>query len=246
MTLPNAQMDDRGGRMFHNLVDSTPRQRPSRLRIVMLQVAIAVHVLVLLAIVVNDYFEVPPIPEPQLAVSFAQMAPPPPPPPPAAPKPAEPKTQPEVEPPTEMTEPVEVPEQVNTDAVASEDSAGTGVEGGVEGGVAGGIEGGVPGGMSEVFRLGGPATAPQVIDDIKPVYPRLALAARIQGVVILEALIGSDGQVRDVKVLRGLSMGCTEAAVEAVKKRRYRPGMLEGQPVEFALTVTVQFKLGSS
>jgi protein TonB len=48
-----------------------------------------------------------------------------------------------------------------------------------------------------------------------------------------------------VKVLRGLGMGCTEAAVDAVKKRRYKPGMLDGHPVEFALTVTVQFKLGS-
>jgi protein TonB len=108
------------------------------------------------------------------------------------------------------------------------------------------MEGGVVGGAPEVFRLGGPATAPQVIDDVKPVYPRLALAARLEGVVILEALIGRDGAVRDVKVLRGMSMGLTEAAVEAVKKRRYRPGMLEGQPVEFALTVTVQFRVGSS
>jgi hypothetical protein len=43
-----------------------------------------------------------------------------------------------------------------------------------------------------------------------------------------------------------MSMGLTEAAVDAVKKRRYKPGMLEGQPVEFALTVTVQFRVGSS
>jgi len=80
---------------------------------------------------------------------------------------------------------------------------------------------------------------------VKPTYPRLALAAHMEGTVILEALIGQDGSVHDVKVLRGLGMGLTESAVTAVKKRRYKPGMLQGQPVEFALTVTVQFKLGS-
>jgi protein TonB len=245
MAEPHAQRVESDQRMFGNLVDSTPRQRPSRRRILTLQLAVAAHLLVLAAIVVNDYFKVPPIPEPQLAVSFAQMAPPPPPPPPAAPKPAPKQPEPEVEPPTEMTEPLEVPEEIASEPIVG-DTTGTGVEGGVAGGVEGGVEGGVPGGATEVFRLGGPATPPQVIDDVKPTYPRLALAARLEGVVILEALIGRDGTVRDVKVLRGMSMGCTEAAVDAVKKRRYKPGMLEGQPVEFALTVTVQFRLSSS
>ena len=238
MAMPKVQMTDNEERMFGNLVESAPSQRPSRRRVLALQAAIAAHVLVLLAVIVKDYFDVPAIPEPQLAVSFAQMAPPPPP-PPAAPKPKQP--EPEVTPPTEMTEPVEVPEEVSQEPAPADSTAGEGVDGGVEGGVAGGVVGSE--GTSEVFRLGGPATAPVIIDDIKPTYPRLALAARLEGVVILEALIGRDGNVRDVKVLRGMSMGLTEAAVAAVKKRRYRPGLLNGEPVEFALTVTVQFKV---
>ena len=238
MAMPKVQMTDNEERMFGNLVESAPTQRPSRRRVLALQAAIAAHVLVLLVVIVKDYFDVPAIPEPQLAVSFAQMAPPPPP-PPAAPKPKQ--VEPEVTPPTEMTEPVEVPEEVSQEPTPADSTAGEGVEGGVEGGVAGGVVGSE--GTSEVFRLGGPATAPVIIDDIKPTYPRLALAARLEGVVILEALIGRDGNVRDVKVLRGMSMGLTEAAVAAVKKRRYRPGLLNGEPVEFALTVTVQFKV---
>ncbi len=238
MAMPKVQMSDNEERMFGNLVESTPTQRPSRRRVLALQAAIAVHVIALLVVVVKDYFDVPAIPEPQLAVSFAQMAPPPPP-PPAAPKPK--PTEPEVTPPTEMTEPVEVPEEVSQEPSPADSSAGEGVEGGVEGGVAGGVVGSE--GTSEVFRLGGPATAPVIIDDVKPQYPRLALAARLEGVVILEALIGRDGNVRDVKVLRGMSMGLTEAAVAAVKQRRYKPGLLNGEPVEFALTVTVQFKV---
>lgn len=238
MAMPKEQMTDNEERMFGNLVESAPTQRPSRRRVLALQAAIAAHVLVLLVVIVKDYFNVPAIPEPQLAVSFAQMAPPPPP-PPAAPKPKQ--AEPEVTPPTEMTEPVEVPEEVSQEPTPADSTAGEGVEGGVEGGVVGGVVGSE--GTSEVFRLGGPATAPVIIDDIKPTYPRLALAARLEGVVILEALIGRDGNVRDVKVLRGMSMGLTEAAVAAVKKRRYRPGLLNGEPVEFALTVTVQFKV---
>lgn len=238
MAMPKVQMTDNEERMFGNLVESAPTQRPSRRRVLALQAAIAAHVLVLLIVIVKDYFDVPAIPEPQLAVSFAQMAPPPPP-PPAAPKPKAP--EPEVTPPTEMTEPVEVPEEVSQEPSPADSTAGEGVEGGVEGGIAGGVVGSE--GTSEVFRLGGPATAPVIIDDVKPQYPRLALAARLEGVVILEALIGRDGNVRDVKVLRGMSMGLTEAAVAAVKQRRYKPGLLNGEPVEFALTVTVQFKV---
>jgi protein TonB len=142
-----------------------------------------------------------------------------------------------------MTEPVEVPEEVSAEPNLADSTSGEGVEGGVEGGIEGGVVGSE--GTSEVFRLGGPATAPVIIDDVKPQYPRLALAARLEGVVILEAFISRDGTVRDVKVLRGMSMGLTEAAVAAVKKRRYKPGLLNGEPVEFALTVTVQFKVSN-
>ncbi len=81
------------------------------------------------------------------------------------------------------------------------------------------------------------------ISQPKPQYPALAAASHYTGVVILEAVIATDGSVRDVKVLRGLGMGLTEAAVDAVKQWRYKPAMLEGVPVQFALTVTVNFKL---
>lgn len=96
---------------------------------------------------------------------------------------------------------------------------------------------------AEVYRVGGPASEPVLLHRVDPEYPRPAASARAQGVVILEAVIRRDGTVGDVKPRRELSMGLTEAASAAVKQWRYKPAMMDGIPVEFALTVTVVFKL---
>jgi len=76
-----------------------------------------------------------------------------------------------------------------------------------------------------------------------PVYTEEARKARVQGVVILKTVIDTAGVVRDVEVLRGLPMGLTEAAVEAVEQWRYEPAKRDGRPVPVYLTVTVQFSL---
>ena len=76
-----------------------------------------------------------------------------------------------------------------------------------------------------------------------PEYTEIARRARIQGVVILEAVIEVDGSVRDVTVLRGLPMGLSEAAVRAVEGWRYRPALLSDQPVAVILSVSVDFRL---
>src|SRR5262245_52152325 len=108
MTTRRVEVEESGERMFGSLVESK-HERRSGWRLVALQIAIAVHMLVLCVIMVKDYFEVPIIQEPPLRVSFAQVAPPPPP-PPAPPKPAAPKPEPEIEvpPPEQMLEPVEM------------------------------------------------------------------------------------------------------------------------------------------
>jgi protein TonB len=78
---------------------------------------------------------------------------------------------------------------------------------------------------------------------IPPEYPELARRARLGGVVILEATIDRDGQVKDVNILRGLGLGLDEAAVKAVEQWMYTPTFYNGRPVEVLLTVTVQFQL---
>ena len=75
-----------------------------------------------------------------------------------------------------------------------------------------------------------------------PVYPQIAQTAKIQGVVILEAIIGKDGTVRDVKVLRSVPL-LDQAAIEAVRQWRYSPTLLNNVPVEVVMTVTVNFTL---
>lgn len=93
------------------------------------------------------------------------------------------------------------------------------------------------------IRVGGQIKEPRKTREVKPLYPEIARKARIEGVVILEITVSKQGKVRDVKVLRGLAMGLTEAAVEAVKQWEYEPSTLNGRPVEVLVTVTVRFNL---
>ena len=83
---------------------------------------------------------------------------------------------------------------------------------------------------------------PRKIANVEPVYPNVARAARIQGVVILEATIDARGRVVDVRVLRSVP-ALDEAAIEAVRRWIYTPTLLNGVPVPIVMTVTVNFKL---
>ncbi len=91
-------------------------------------------------------------------------------------------------------------------------------------------------------RVGGEIREPRKIKNVNPVYPELAKRARQQGVVILECTISAEGNVTDVKVLRGQGM-LDQAAVDAVRKWVYEPTLLNGIPVPVVMTVTVNFRL---
>jgi protein TonB len=93
------------------------------------------------------------------------------------------------------------------------------------------------------FVVGGNITEPVKLSGPNPVYPEAARRARIQGVVVLECIIGKNGVVREATVLRGLPLGLTEAAVDAVKKWRFEPSTLNGKPVEVLYILTVRFNL---
>ncbi|MEM7247932.1 MAG: TonB family protein [Acidobacteriota bacterium] len=85
---------------------------------------------------------------------------------------------------------------------------------------------------------------PKIIKEPQPRYPDLAKRAGLEGTVIVQALIGKDGKVKRAKLLKGLGrFGIDEAAIDAVERRIYEPGRLEGKPVEVLSTVRVQFKL---
>ena len=98
-----------------------------------------------------------------------------------------------------------------------------------------------PGGLQPV-RVGGQIKAPTQIKKVQPVYPADAQAAKVQGVVIMEAIIGVDGRVADARVLRSVPL-LDQAAVDAVKQWEYTPTLLNGVPTPVIMTVTVTFSL---
>jgi protein TonB len=227
-------------------------------KVISLPVSIILHVLVLGAVLGASIWFVEDVPEPPIPVTFyAAAPPPPPPPPPAAPKPAAPKPEtPKPIPvkPTEMTAPTIIPETVPVPLAAPEEDLpeGEGVEGGVEGGVPGGVPGGVLGGVpggtgpgvgDEPLRVGGEVKAPQLINKVEPSYPEAARKARMEGVVILEAIITAAGSVEDVRVLKSVNPLLDAAAQRAVQAWKYRPATLNGRAVRVYLTVTVTFNL---
>ncbi len=83
---------------------------------------------------------------------------------------------------------------------------------------------------------------PKKIKHVKPVYPQIAQTAKVQGIVIIEATIGKDGSVKDAKVLRSVAL-LDQAALDAVRQWKFTPTLLNGEPVEVIMTVTVNFTL---
>lgn len=84
-----------------------------------------------------------------------------------------------------------------------------------------------------------------LIRQVRPQYPALARSARIQGTVILQAMIGKDGSIEKVRLLSGHPL-LVQAAVEAVRQWRYRPYLLNNEPVEVDTTIQVNFTLGGA
>ena len=126
----------------------------------------------------------------------------------------------------------------------------------------GGIPGGVVGGLLESriipppppaplpqpvvppapVRVGGAITAPALLSRVAPEYPSIAVNAKVQGIVILEAIVDREGRVEDVKVLRSVTL-LDAAAIAAVRQWRYSPLLLNGKAERFVLTVSVSFSL---
>jgi protein TonB len=274
------------GRFFEQLLESN-WQKGKRKRNMTLPVSIAVHVVVLIAVIVVPLMSWGELPDPDKGAvrAFfveAAPAPPPPPPPPAPPKAAALKPRVErpvvkVQTPTEVpkfTAPIETPPKIEDPGVdlggsdlgvAGGEVGGVqgGVVGGVQGGVEGGVVGGVLGGVPEPaalpppppppttqpaapkgpVRVGGQIKEPSKVRNVPPSYPDIAKQARVQGVVVLEAVISPSGAVTNVRVLKGVPL-LNDAAADAVRQWRYTPTMLNGQPVSVVMTVTVNFRLG--
>jgi protein TonB len=91
--------------------------------------------------------------------------------------------------------------------------------------------------------VGGEVKKPEPIYQPQPRYTETARKARVQGTVVLRAVIDEHGNVTDLKVLRGQPMGLDQAALDAVRMWRFKPATLHGQPVKVYFTLTVNFQL---
>lgn len=198
----------------------------------------------------------PEVPTMMAFVAEAPAPPPPPPPPPAAAtNPTPPQTQPA---PAPDAAPVESPSTIQPERPIDVGDIG-GVPGGVEGGIPGGVPGGVVGGLlSEIappppppaprppstpIRVGGNIKPPELTRRVEPIYPNAAVQARMRGVVILEAMVTTDGRVVEVKVLRSANLLLDAAAIAAVRQWQYQPLILNGVPQPFVLTVVLTFNI---
>jgi protein TonB len=90
--------------------------------------------------------------------------------------------------------------------------------------------------------VGGNVQSSKLIQRVEPSYPELAKRARIQGIVLLQVTVGEAGNVTDIKVIRGHPL-LNDGAVAAVRKWKYSPTLLNGEPVPVIATVTVNFIL---
>ena len=91
--------------------------------------------------------------------------------------------------------------------------------------------------------VGGDVQPPEKVHSPQPQYTEIARKARVQGVVIVQAIIDKEGNVTNVKVLKGLSMGLDDEAVKAIKKWKFKPATLNGKPVDVYYNLTVNFRL---
>jgi len=197
-----------------------------------------------------------------LTFLVAPPPPPPPPPPPTAMAQVVRQNQTDLLTGGQLRTPSRIPENVQMiheeEAPPPMPSMG-GVVGGVPGGIPGGQLGGVIGGIvsqtsslaaipklalaqPKRVRISQGVTKGLLIQRIEPKYPPLALAAHIWGQVVLKAIISKQGEIKELQLVSGHPM-LVPAAIEAVTQWRYRPYLLNGEPVEVESTVTVTFQL---
>ena len=111
-----------------------------------------------------------------------------------------------------------------------------------------GVPGGVPGASgtgeapSKPVPVGGDVRPPTKLRHVNAAYPEIARAARVQGKVVLECVIGTDGRVTDIRVIRGQPL-LDAAAVAAVQQWVYAPTRLNGRAVAVLMTVTIDFRI---
>jgi protein TonB len=244
--------------MFDDLVISSAQpKRTNSVWTVALSTIIQIGIVIVMILIPLIYTEA--LPKQMLTTFLVAPAPPPPPPPPPA------AVQRVVKPVArlihngQMMAPTVIPKRVEMikEEELPPDIGNVGVVGGVPGGIAGGSAGGVLGGIiggagsgpppppkpKAPLRIGGNVMAASLIRKVDPIYPPIAKTAHISGTVVLHAIIGKDGSVQDLQYVSGPPL-LMKSALDAIRQWRYKPTMLNGEPVEVDTTISVVFSLG--
>jgi TonB family protein len=215
-----------------------------------LPLSIATHVIVCALVLIVPFTTSELLPMPQTVGAFyADPELPEAPPPPAAPAPA--ASLASAQPLSSSAAPIDAPEGIADEPAVPPGPPSAGVVGGI-GSIGETLGAGVvhipaapappPAPRPEAVRPGGVIKYPAKVHHVPPVYPRIAQEAKVSGMVILEAIIGTDGRVQDVRIVRSKAL-LDQAAIDAVKQWRFTPTLLNGGPVPVILTVTVNFQL---
>src|SRR5579859_5613992 len=244
--------------MFEEMVvSSQTNKKTNKPWTVALSMAIQCALLGILILIPLIYTEA--LPKAMLSTMLvAPPPPPPPPPPPAVEKIIKVKPQVHLMQNNQLVQPRIIPKETKIIKEEAEAPDAIGMTGGVPGGVAGGSMGGVLGGViggagggpappkPNVTRIrqGGAVTQASLINRVQPVYPPLARQTRVSGTVRLHAIISKEGVVTQLEVLSGHPL-LVQSALDAVRQWRYRPTLLNGEPVEVDTTIDVIFSLNS-
>jgi periplasmic protein TonB len=237
--------------MFDQLVESTNKKTTHKVWTVWLSALIQALILGVLILIPLIYTSA--LPSAMMTTFLVAPPPPPPPPPPAAV--VHVKPQPKFIQQGKLVAPTVIPKKIQMIKEEAQPDVGMtggvpgGVPGGSAGGVLGGIIGGAPGGLPpppkpvERLRIGGNVMAANIIHKVDPVYPQIAKTAHISGTVVLHAIIAKDGTIQELQFVSGPPL-LMRAAMDAVKQWRYKPTLLNTQPVQVDTTITVIFNLG--
>jgi protein TonB len=261
--------DDPAGDLFRTSLVVSERHPRTRRQRTGDRISLAAHVLIVVLVIFVPIFMPEELPDQgdRRVVFFDPPPPPPPPLPRGSPlqqqqaKPETPKPVTETKPKPEFTAPIETPQpqetaQIQPDAgVRPEDQFGSatgsdfgdplGMEEGVEGGVVGGVPGGVLGGV-----LGGTGTgpvldydtAPRPIKITRPQYPQEAFVKKIEGTVVVEILIDSQGRVVRARVIQSVPL-LDAAALQTVYQWVFQPAVKHGRPVPTIAHAPVAFRI---
>jgi len=208
---------------------------------------IALGIMILIPLIYTEA-----LPKGQLTTFLVAPPPPPPPPPPAAATPVHKVVEVNDQ---VLRQPTKIPQKVAIIKDEEPAPANAGVMGGVPGGVPGGSMGGVIGGIIgsarnnlptvsvDRVRVSSGVASGNLINKVQPTYPPIARTNRIAGQVVLHALISKSGKIENLQVVSGHPM-LTQSAIEAVRQWKYKPYLLNGEPVEVETTIQVNFNLG--